>query len=82
MIFHELKNIFEVKIEDILNSKQIVNSLPKVLLHDHLDGGLRPHTIIELAQELKYKKLPTKDLVELGEWFHCGVNKGNLVEYL
>ena len=65
-----------------MNSKQIVNSLPKVLLHDHLDGGLRPQTIIELAQELKYKKLPTKDPVELGEWFHRGANKGNLVEYL
>ena len=82
MIFPLLKNIFEVKREDILNSKQIVNSLPKVLLHDHLDGGLRPQTIIELAEGLKYKKLPTKDPVELGEWFHRGANKGNLVEYL
>ncbi len=65
-----------------MNSKQIVNSIPKVLLHDHLDGGLRPQTIIELAADLKYKKLPTKDSIELGEWFHRGANKGNLVEYL
>jgi adenosine deaminase len=43
---------------------------------------LRPQTIIELAKELKYKKLPTNDPGELGEWFHRGANKGNLVEYL
>jgi adenosine deaminase len=55
---------------------------PKVLLHDHLDGGLRPQTIIELAKDLRYNKLPTKDPDELGEWFHRGANKGNLVEYL
>ncbi|HSP88594.1 MAG TPA: adenosine deaminase [Ignavibacteriaceae bacterium] len=62
--------------------EQIVKSVPKVLLHDHLDGGLRPQTIIELAKENGYKKLPTNDPGELGEWFHRGANKGNLVEYL
>jgi adenosine deaminase len=65
-----------------VNTEQIVKTIPKVLLHDHLDGGLRPQTIIELANELKYNKLPTKDAIELGEWFHRGANKGNLVEYL
>ena len=65
-----------------MNTEQIIKTIPKVLLHDHLDGGLRPQTIIELAEELKYKKLPTKDAIELGKWFHRGANKGNLVEYL
>jgi adenosine deaminase len=65
-----------------LSTEQIVKSLPKVLLHDHLDGGLRPQTIIELAGDLKYKGLPTKDAGELAEWFHRGANKGNLIEYL
>jgi adenosine deaminase len=65
-----------------LTTEQILQTIPKVLLHDHLDGGLRPQTIIELADELNYKKLPTKDPGELAEWFHRGANKGNLVEYL
>ena len=65
-----------------MSSEPIIRSTPKVLLHDHLDGGLRPSTVIELANELKYNKLPTKDPGELGEWFHEGANKGNLVEYL
>lgn len=65
-----------------MNTEQIIRTIPKVLLHDHLDGGLRAQTIIELADELDYKKLPTKDPKELAEWFHRGANKGNLVEYL
>ncbi|AFH48497.1 Adenosine deaminase [Ignavibacterium album JCM 16511] len=65
-----------------MTTELILKTIPKVLLHDHLDGGLRPQTIIELADEIKYKKLPTKDPIELGEWFHRGANKGNLVEYL
>lgn len=63
-------------------TQEIINSVPKVLLHDHLDGGLRPQTIIELANELNYKKLPTRDAEELAEWFHAGANKGSLVEFL
>lgn len=66
----------------ILTTEEIIRSVPKVLLHDHLDGGLRPSTIIELAKEFKYNKLPTKDPDELSQWFHRGANKGNLVEYL
>lgn len=62
--------------------EQTIMQAPKVLLHDHLDGGLRPQTIIELAKDLRYNKLPTKDPGELGEWFYRGANKGNLVEYL
>ncbi|MCC6550091.1 MAG: adenosine deaminase [Ignavibacteriaceae bacterium] len=61
---------------------EIIREVPKVLLHDHLDGGLRPQTVIDLAGELKYKKLPTSDPAELADWFHRGANKGNLVEFL
>ncbi len=65
-----------------MTAEQTIKSLPKVLLHDHLDGGLRPETVIDLAKEIKYKKLPTNDPGELAEWFHRGANKGNLVEFL
>ena len=65
-----------------MTTEQIIRSVPKALLHDHLDGGLRAQTVIDLAKDLKYNKLPTKDPGELGQWFHRGANKGNLVEYL
>jgi len=71
-----------LKIEEILLTKEIINSVPKVLLHDHLDGGLRPQTIIDLADDLHYKKLPAYDKDELGSWFFTNANKGNLVEFL
>ena len=56
--------------------------LPKVLLHEHLDGGLRPHTIVDLARETGYTGLPTTDAHDLAEWFHRGAQRGNLPEYL
>ncbi|MGB6220389.1 adenosine deaminase [Haloferula sp.] len=56
--------------------------LPKVLLHEHLDGGLRPSTVIELSREVKYAGLPTEDPGELAKWFHRGAQRGNLLEYL
>ncbi len=59
-----------------------MRELPKVLLHEHLDGGLRPGTVIDLAQEAGYSDLPTGDAKALGEWFHRGANKGSLPEYL
>ncbi len=65
-----------------MKTEEIIRNVPKVLLHDHLDGGLRTKTIIELAKDLKYTKLPTSDPGELSEWFFRGANKGNLVEYL
>lgn len=55
---------------------------PKVLLHDHLDGGLRPATIIDLAREADYVELPTEDPAELGRWFVDNANAGSLVRYL
>ncbi len=59
-----------------------LRALPKVLLHEHLDGVLRPGTIIELAKDTKYSKLPTEDPQELAECFYRGANQGNLAKYL
>lgn len=59
-----------------------IQKLPKVLLHEHLDGGLRPQTVIELAAEAGYDGLPTQDASELSDWFHRGAARGNLPEYL
>ena len=63
-------------------SERFLQSLPKVLLHDHLDGGLRPSTILELAQENGYQGLPTTDPGELADWFHRGAQRGSLPLYL
>jgi adenosine deaminase len=63
-------------------SEKNLRAVPKVLLHDHLDGGLRPLTIVELARDLKYEKLPTEDPGELAVWFHRGAQRGSLPLYL
>ena len=55
---------------------------PKVLLHDHLDGGLRPATVIELAREVGYDALPTTDEAELAAWFTAGAARQDLELYL
>jgi adenosine deaminase len=62
--------------------KQQLQSLPKVLLHEHLDGVLRPQSIIELARDAKYTELPTADPTSLAKWFHRGANQGSLAKYL
>jgi len=55
---------------------------PKVLLHDHLDGGVRPATVVELAAETGYDGLPTSDVDELSAWFVEAANSGSLERYL
>jgi len=62
--------------------RAVLKSLPKVLLHEHLDGVLRPKTVIELAESGGYMDLPTKDPEELARWFHQGANQGSLAKYL
>ena len=58
-------------------------SVPKVLLHDHLDGGLRPSTILELADEIGWTpRLPSNDPVALRQWFVRGAETKNLLQYL
>ena len=59
-----------------------MKSLPKVLLHDHLDGGLRPETIIEIADEIGYTNLPTNKPTELADWYQEACDSGSLVRYL
>ena len=56
-------------------------AIPKALLHDHLDGGLRVATVIELADEAGYTDLPSTDEDELTEWFHQN-ESGSLEMYL
>jgi adenosine deaminase len=63
-------------------TEKLIRTFPKVLLHDHLDGGLRPQTVIELAKDVGYKKLPTTDAGELATWFHRGARRGSLPLYL
>jgi adenosine deaminase len=60
----------------------LIARAPKVLLHDHLDGGLRPQTVIELAAEYGYDKLPTTDVDDLAQWFNRGAKRNDLVLYL
>jgi adenosine deaminase len=59
-----------------------IRSAPKVLLHDHLDGGLRPATVIELANATGYHALPSHDAAELGRWFVESADSGSLERYL
>jgi adenosine deaminase len=59
-----------------------IRRAPKVLLHDHLDGGLRPATVVELARETGYDALPSYDEGELATWFTTGAARQDLVLYL
>ncbi|MBV2367214.1 adenosine deaminase [Streptomonospora nanhaiensis] len=59
-----------------------IRRAPKVLLHDHLDGGLRPATVVELAEAVGYTGLPATDPAELGAWFRDAADSGALERYL
>jgi adenosine deaminase len=63
-------------------SHDVLKTLPKVLLHEHLDGVLRPQTVIELAKTENYDELPSQNAEELARWFHQGANQGSLPKYL
>ncbi|WP_394249782.1 adenosine deaminase [Arthrobacter pityocampae] len=58
-----------------------IRTLPKVSLHDHLDGGLRPATILELAAAIGHE-LPASDAESLGAWFRESADSGSLERYL
>lgn len=59
----------------------LIRRVPKVLLHDHLDGGLRPATIVDLAAEAGHV-LPATDPDGLGRWFTEAADSGSLERYL
>jgi adenosine deaminase len=58
-----------------------IQAAPKVVLHDHLDGGLRPSTIVELAAAIGHE-LPRSDAASLGQWFRDSASSGSLERYL
>jgi adenosine deaminase len=59
-----------------------IRSAPKVLLHDHLDGGLRPQTVLELAREIGYADLPGDNVEDLTRKLTEGAHRGHLEIYL
>jgi adenosine deaminase len=59
-----------------------IRAVPKVLLHDHLDGGLRPQTVLELARETGYTDLPGDNVEELTQRLTEGAHRGHLEIYL
>ncbi|HMD25324.1 MAG TPA: adenosine deaminase [Streptosporangiaceae bacterium] len=59
-----------------------IRAVPKVLLHDHLDGGLRPQTVLELAHEIGYRDLPGDNVEELTRRLTEGAHRGHLEIYL
>jgi adenosine deaminase len=62
--------------------RDVLKIVPKVLLHEHLDGVLRPKTVVELAKSGGYRQLPSEDPEALARWFHQGANQGSLPKYL
>lgn len=60
---------------------ELLKSLPKVALHDHLDGGLRAKTVVDHLGEIGHE-VPSRDPKVLEEWFYDTANSGSLVEYL
>jgi adenosine deaminase len=61
---------------------EMIAQAPKALLHDHLDGGLRPGTVIDIAAQVGYEGLPSTDENELSAWFRTAAHSGSLVRYL
>ena len=62
--------------------EDLILAAPKVLLHDHLDGGLRPATVIDLAKDAGYAGLPSTDPEALARWFAESAYSGSLERYL
>ncbi len=62
--------------------RDLVRRAPKVVLHEHLDGSLRPRTVLELADQAGYHELPCDDERKLADWFAAGASRGSLSLYL
>lgn len=61
---------------------ELIRAAPKALLHDHLDGGLRPATVLEIADAVGYDGLPASEPDALARWFHTQTHSGSLERYL
>lgn len=59
-----------------------IEKAPKALLHDHLDGGLRPSTVLDIAGQIGYEGLPATEVDELATWFRTRSHSGSLERYL
>ena len=62
-------------------TEESIRRAPKVLLHDHLDGGVRPRTVLEISREIGHD-LPADDEEGLSRWFHEASSSGSLERYL
>ena len=63
-------------------SLEQIRHAPKVLLHDHLDGGLRPATVLDIARQIGYDDLPATEVDALTTWFQTRSHSGSLERYL
>ncbi|MGB9306470.1 MAG: adenosine deaminase [Mycobacterium sp.] len=61
---------------------EMIRQAPKALLHDHLDGGLRPATVLDIAGQVGYDGLPATDVEGLAAWFRTASTSGSLERYL
>src|SRR5690625_3373551 len=62
-------------------SADLIRELPKVALHDHLDGGLRPATVLDLCREHGIIP-PAGSAGGVADWFHAAADSGSLPAYL
>jgi adenosine deaminase len=70
-----------MKPTDTTTTADLARALPKVLLHDHLDGSLREATLFDLLQQRGIAS-PAPDVAALGRWLDGNANAGSLVKYL
>ncbi|GAB3004273.1 adenosine deaminase [Mycobacterium bourgelatii] len=61
---------------------ETIKQAPKALLHDHLDGGLRPATVLDIAGQIGYDELPATEADALANWFRTRSHSGSLERYL
>jgi adenosine deaminase len=72
---------YDASMPDVFPDAAWARALPKVLLHEHLDGGLRPATLLELLRE-RGLEAPAADAASLAAWFDARAHAGSLVQYL